>query len=285
MPYQTLTRCLESVVLAPLEPREVFSYALGHSLKGIADINRHHYAGKLVGAKHLSESVMVEIAADQLRIDMNPFMQCMLRARTLPNALRLHQGLNEHLAVNTKVGFSNDGSLTIVSRTELPSGEDPVACRDAHLVGMDVILSNIDMINASAAGTEKYRRLALVKPPDRFSKLAQMLGLSSGAAIDVALAFESEPSLRVDALARQLGCNHRSLQREFKTYGITAEMIKRATMLSRATQLLPSALTLTEIAYEAGYSDHAHMTRAFVASCSLPPSILRQAFATPASVN
>ena len=108
-----------------------------------------------------------------------------------------------------------------------------------------------------------------------------MLGLGSSAASDAALAFESDAELRVDDVARLLGCHRRTLQREFKASGITAETLKRACRLSRATALLPTALTLTEIAHETGYSDHAHMTRAFVASCALAPSILRQAFALP----
>ena len=148
---------------------------------------------------------------------------------------------------------------------------------------MNTVLSNVNEIDASAGSTEIHCRIALVKPPDRLSELAQMLGLGSGAASEAALVFESESALRVDALAPRLGCHDRTLQREFKGYGITAEMIKRASMLSRATMLSPTALTLTEIAHEAGYSDHSHMTRAFVASCSLAPRILHQAFAAPAT--
>lgn len=109
-----------------------------------------------------------------------------------------------------------------------------------------------------------------------------MLGLKSVVAFEAALALESQPALRVDALARHLGCQHRTIQREFKAFGITAEIIKRASMPSRAITLLPIVLTLTEIAHEAGYSDHAHMMRALVASCPLAPSVLLQAFVPPA---
>jgi AraC-like DNA-binding protein len=284
MPYHTLTRSLESAAYAPLKAREVFSNAVGHVLNGLVDMDRHHRAGRLAGERLLSESTMAEIVADQLRLDMNPFMQCMLRARTRAGALLVHQGLNQLLAVKTEVGFGGDGVLAILSRTSLPSGEDPVACRDVHLMGMDIVLTSINEISAADCRSGTSSLVAAVRPPDRLSELAQMLGLGSGVACDAAFAFECEPELRVDALARHLGCHHRTLQREFRLYGITAEMIKRASMLSQATILLTSKLTLTEIAYEAGYSDHAHMTRAFVSSCSLAPSILRHAFAPPPSL-
>lgn len=285
MPYHTLTRSLESAAYAPLKAREVFSNAVGHVLNGLVDMDRHHRAGRLAGDKQLSESVMAEVVANELRLDMNPFMQCMLRARTLAGALRVHQGINQILAVKTEVGFGSDGVLAILSRTQLPSTEDPVACRDAHLIGMDIILTSIKAADVSARSPATSIQVSPLRPPDRLSALAGMLGLGRGVAGETAFAFESEPELRVDALARHLGCHHRTLQRELKDFGITAETIKRASMLSRATTLLPSALTLTEIAHEAGYSDHAHMTRAFVASCSLAPSLLRQAFAPPASLH
>lgn len=285
MPYQTLTRSLESAAQAPPDARGAFIHAVGHILNGIVDMDRHHRAGRLFETKRLPESTLTRIVADELRIDMNPFVQCMLRARNRHGALRVHQSLNELLAVKTEVGFVGGGALAILNRTKLPSGEDPVACRDAHLIGMDIILASINEIDACAGAIAGHGRVPPVSPPDRLSALSGMLGMGGGVVCDAALAFESEPSLRVDALARHLGCHQRTLQREFKAFGITAEVIKRASMLSRATTLLPSALTLTEIAHEAGYSDHAHMTRAFVASCSLAPSILRQAFAPPASLH
>lgn len=285
MPYQTLTRSLESAAEVQLSSRGLFTHAVGHILNGLVDMDRHHRAGRRAGDKQLSESVMAEVVANELRLDMNPFMQCMLRARTLAGALRVHQGLNQTLAVKTEVGFGNDGVLAILNRTQLPSAEDPAACRDAHLIGMDIILTSIKAADVSARSSAASSQVSPVRAPDRLSSLAGTLGLGGGVAGETAFAFESEPELRVDALARHLGCHHRTLQRELKAFGITAEIIKRASMLSRATTLLPSALTLTEIAHEAGYSDHAHMTRAFVASCSLAPSVLRQAFAPPASLH
>ncbi len=281
--YHTLSRSLESVACAPLTARRVFSDAVGHVLNGFVHVDRYQRAGRLAGAERLPESALAAIVADELRVDMNPFVQCMLRAPSRRGALLVHQSLNKlaALAVRTEMGFDGSGALTVTSRSASLSGEDPTVCRDVHLMGMDIILASID--EGAPVGGFPFGGRSRLSPPRHISALAAMLGLGSGAPSEAALAFESDSEMKVEDVARRLGCHRRTLQREFKVSGMTAETLKRACMLSRATALLPSALTLTEIAHEAGYSDHAHMTRAFVASCALAPSILRQAFAAPAA--
>lgn len=283
--YHTLSRSLESATNAPLTAGRLFSDAVGHVLNGFIDTDRYQRAGRLAGAKGLSESALAAIVADQLHFDMNPFVQCMLGAPSRRGALLVHQSLNQlaALAVRTEMGFDGAGALMVTSRSASVSGEDPSACRDVHLIGMDLILGSIDEDGTSGMADAAVKPRSRVSPPRRVSALAAMLGLGSGASSEAALAFESDAEMKVEDVARRLGCHRRTLQREFKASGVTAETLKRACMLSRATALLPSALTLTEIAHESGYADHAHMTRAFVASCALAPSILRQAFAVPAA--
>lgn len=281
--YHSLSRSLESAVFAPLTTSQIFSDAVGHVLNGFVDTDRYQLAGRLAGAKSISESALAVIVSDQLQFDMNPFVQCMLRARSRRGALLVHQSLNQFaaLAVRTEMTFDGAGALMVKRRSASVSGEDPSACRDVHLMGMDVILASIYENDPNGPTDAASKQTSRVAPPRRISALAAMLGLRSGALSDAALAFESDAEMKVDDIGRRLGCHRRTLQREFKASGVTAETLKRACMLSRATALLPSALTLTDIAHEAGYADHAHMTRAFVASCSLAPSILRQAFAVP----
>ena len=135
MPYQTLTRSLESVTQAPVTAHGFFWCAVGHVLYGLVDIDRHHRAGRQFESKRLSESTLVRIVEDELRIYMNPFSQCMLRTRNLLGALRLHQSLNAYLSVKKEVGFGGDGVLALVSCTKLPLGKDLAVCRDAYLMG------------------------------------------------------------------------------------------------------------------------------------------------------
>ncbi len=228
---------------------------------------------------------MASMVTDQLRIDLNPFVQCMVRAATRQGALLVHQRLNQQadLAVRTEVGFNDGSALTVTSRTASPSGDDPAACRDAHLMGMDIILSSV--ADPGTQMTTDHEALVWsgtrLKPPERLSGLAESLGLGSSIASDAALVFETDTEINVQDVAQHLGCHNRTMQREFKACGLTAETLKRACMLARATALLSTTMTLTDIAHEAGYADHAHMTRAFVSACAVPPSILRMAFTLP----
>ena len=263
----------------------MFSAAVGHALNGFVPTNHFHHAGRQTGEKRYSESAMAKAVTDELRIDLNPFLKCMVHATTRYNALLVHQSLNQlaDLPVRTEVGFDGRGTLTFRSRTASSSGYDPTACRDAHLMGMHIILSSIAEPGTQTVADSEIpawggRRL---RPPTCVSELAALLGLVSSVASDAALVFEADADVKVQNMARHLGCHSRTLQREFKASGLTAETLKRACMLSRATALLSTAMTLTDIAHEAGYADHAHMTRAFVTSCALPPSILRQAFTSP----
>lgn len=283
--YHALVRTLETFAHRPLLPQQTFSAAVGHVLNGFVPTKRFHDAGRLAGTKRHSESAVAKVAADELRVDLNPLLKCMVHAATRYNALLVHQSLNQYadLPVRTEVGFDSQGTLTFRSRTESLSGDDPTACRDTHLMGMDIILSSIaesgtQTVAASEIPAWGGRRL---RPPECVSGLAALLGLGSSVVSDAALAFEADAAIKVQDVARHLGCHSRTLQREFKASGLTAETLKRACMLSRATALLSTAMTLTDIAHEAGYADHAHMTRAFVKSCALPPSILRQAFTGP----
>ena len=280
-----LSARLETFAQGPLPAQKKFSTAVGHVLNGFVPIDRFHRVGQLLGERGYSESALAKATTDELRIDLNPLSQCMVRATSCHNALLVHRSLNQlaDLPVRTEVSFSGRGQLTLESRTASLSGDDPAACRDAHLIGMNILLSSIVESGTPKMAVNKMPAWGgrWLRPPGCVSELAALLGLGSSVASDAALAFEADAAIKVQDIARHLGCHSRTLQREFKASGLTAETLKRACMLSRATALLSTAMTLTDIAHEAGYADHAHMTRAFVASCALPPSILRQAFTGP----
>ena len=283
--YHSLARALETAAHTPLPARQLFAAAVGHALNGFVTTERFQQAGRLVGVKRHSESAIARIVTDALRIDLNPFFQCTVRAKTPHNALRVHQSLNQlaDLPVRTEFGFDGEGALTVRSRSASSSGDDPASCRDVHLIAMDIVLSSIVEPGAQTIADSEMPAWggARLRPPECVSGLAALLGLGTSVASEAALAFESDTAINVQDMARHLGCHSRTLQRELKASGVTAETLKRACMLSRATALLSTTMTLTDIAHEAGYADHAHMTRAFVTSCGLPPSILRQAFILP----
>jgi len=61
-----------------------------------------------------------------------------------------------------------------------------------------------------------------------------------------------------------------------KKEGTTAEGIRMATRILRAHQRFTGTESLTTIAHDVGFSDLAHMTRSFKASCGMTPTLLRQ---------
>jgi AraC-like DNA-binding protein len=83
---------------------------------------------------------------------------------------------------------------------------------------------------------------------------------------------------RLDWVASKLGTTRRSLQRRLKGHGTSfAELVERA-LRERAEKLVAqSDAPLTSIAFELGYSDIAHFSRAFKKWTGMPPSARRAA--------
>ena len=68
----------------------------------------------------------------------------------------------------------------------------------------------------------------------------------------------------IDGTAARLGISIRTLQRRLTRNGLNYRSLVEAVLKTRALMLLEStSLTVTEIAMELGYSEHANFTRAF----------------------
>lgn len=70
--------------------------------------------------------------------------------------------------------------------------------------------------------------------------------------------------------------DQRSLERKLRAEGLTAEALRQAVRMVRATDRLGSDDSLTTIAIEEGFSDLSHMTRSFKTSAGMQPSLLRR---------
>lgn len=80
--------------------------------------------------------------------------------------------------------------------------------------------------------------------------------------------------LRVEHLARRMGLSPRSVQRLFRRHvGAPPKAIIRRHRLQEVAVRLERGLAtdLTELAYDLGYADHAHLTRDFKAAVGKPP--------------
>jgi len=84
--------------------------------------------------------------------------------------------------------------------------------------------------------------------------------------------------ISADAVASALGCSTRHLHREMlAVIGMGPKTVARIARIRRAITLLRlSDQPLAQVAYEAGYSDQAHMTREFSVLKAPSPARLRQ---------
>ncbi|MBL9038541.1 MAG: helix-turn-helix transcriptional regulator [Archangium sp.] len=98
---------------------------------------------------------------------------------------------------------------------------------------------------------------------------------------DVALATEvvthiadTVETTSVAALRRQTGLSERALQRLFRDHvGASPKwVIRRNRLQEAAVRLERGAVSLTDLAFELGYADHAHLTRDFKAATGKAPS-------------
>lgn len=81
---------------------------------------------------------------------------------------------------------------------------------------------------------------------------------------------------RVDWIAAKLGTTRRSLQRRLQEHGTSFNRVVEDTLMRRAEILLhETALPVTEVALELGYTDPAHFTRAFRRARGTTPSQFR----------
>lgn len=90
-----------------------------------------------------------------------------------------------------------------------------------------------------------------------------------------ALLRASRGTLRIDALAAELGCSRRHLARRFAEWiGVTPSEYRRLARFEHATAQLQAApgQPLGELAHDCGYADHAHMDREFAALAGATPS-------------
>jgi AraC-like DNA-binding protein len=86
----------------------------------------------------------------------------------------------------------------------------------------------------------------------------------------------------IQNICRRLGLSHRTLQRRLAQSGTHFEDIRRGVVLARADALLRrSRPSITEIAFELGYSDPAHFARAIVNWTGETPSARRRRLSSP----
>jgi AraC-like DNA-binding protein len=144
----------------------------------------------------------------------------------------------------------------------LTADDDPAPCRTATLCVLRSVLAHVD-----CGGARLHR-------PKSLSELADFLGLGLGVAADVACAIEDDWLAPLSGLSRKLGCQKRTLERQLSRAGLTAQAMRQAIRMIRATTGFFSGDSATAIAFDSGFADAAHMSRAFRAACGMAPTML-----------
>ncbi len=103
--------------------------------------------------------------------------------------------------------------------------------------------------------------------PDDLAGALPQLQWQGAAQIDLAIdtLHASGGRIRIAALARFVGCTPRHLNRMFRsTIGLTPKTYAQLVQFHRALRLIKNPRqSITGSAFEGGYADHAHLTRAF----------------------
>jgi AraC-like DNA-binding protein len=94
----------------------------------------------------------------------------------------------------------------------------------------------------------------------------------------LAAAVRADPSLSLDSWAEAAGLHAGSLSRGFaQLFGITPAAYRLVQRTRRAIDALTRTdIALSEIAFDCGFADQAHMTRAVARLASVPPAQLRR---------
>jgi AraC-like DNA-binding protein len=87
----------------------------------------------------------------------------------------------------------------------------------------------------------------------------------------------------IDRLCRHLKLSRRTLQRRLAASGVSFENLLDRVCLTRACDLLRSGVGATEVAFELGYSDPAHFSRAFRRWTGVAPREWRRSVSTDGS--
>lgn len=278
--YHVVVNALEGK--AGWTPMSRFVSAVSHAISGHLPYRRYHAAGRARTAEGAGAGVVERMVNDFLATDINPGYLLLSSFQREADVLVAFNAYNQSakLGVQTSLGSSgyarrlNSGSRNGSHNANgngadgslMAHGDDPDSCRQGTLAIVETMMATTRRNAQLPSGAERRS----------LTTTAKILGVEASAAGEVALVFESEGHLPIASVARKLGCHQRTLERRLRESNITAEALRQASRLIRASHRLASLDSLTMIAFDEGFSDLAHMTRAFQTASGMPPSLIRK---------
>jgi AraC-like DNA-binding protein len=266
--YHAVVHALEAK--AGWSSKRRFASSVRHAIHGHLAYSRYHAAGRARLREGIGESEIERLVKDFLVTDINPAVSFIASLWNPATALGSFNAYNAsaNLGVRTSVSADQVGrrgeAPVAASRAMLVPVDDPAPCRTATLSVMGQMLDHV-----ASGGRCLYRAPTL-------SHLAEFLGRGHSAAADVARALEEDWLAPLSELPARVGCQRRTLERRLREEELSAGALRQASRMMRATAGLFSGDSATQIAFDCGFSDAAHMSRAFQQSCGMPPSMLIQ---------
>ena len=282
--YHVVVNALEGK--AGWKPMSRFVSAVSHVISGHLPYQRYHAAGRARTAEGAGAGVVERMVNDFLATDINPGYLLLSSFQREADVLVAFNAYNQSakLGVQTSLGSSgyarrlNSGSRNSSHNANananangadgslMAHGDDPDSCRQGTLAIVETMMATTRRNAQLPSGAERRS----------LTTTAKILGVEASAVGEVALVFESEGHIPIASVARKLGCHQRTLERRLRESSITAEALRQASRLVRASHRLSSLDSLTMIAFDEGFSDLAHMTRAFQTASGMPPSLIRK---------
>jgi AraC-like DNA-binding protein len=267
--YHAVTHALEAK--GGWTPTRRFATSISHALSGHLPYQRHYEAGFTCTREGRGEDAIERLVREQLVLDLNPIT---VATRSVSQPERVVQAFNSYneavnlgarMRIRSAVADHRDHS-SVAERLPIAVQDDPAPCQYATYLVFDWLMRQV-LINA---------RAQVIPPLARMSEVARYLGLEHSIVREASLALEEQGGIPIPQLARELGCHQRTMERRLREDGLTAEMLRQVARLLRAIEGIRADDNLAMVAADAGFSDQAHMTRVFRASCGMPPSFFKK---------
>lgn len=270
MSYHIACRGLERLTGAP--EKSLFVEGVRHVLEGDVPAARLLEAARRWGAASVTTGMLEPHVRELWALDLNPMALLARRVRSVALAKQAWNFYNAgaNLAAPSTFVLESLTVSTPVFDTAREQAPHLPVLREVMRVLAAVVL---DTVMSNQAPTHRAQSALL----DSVSSLALRLDLEGGLLHEASLCFEDAPKTSVPQLARALGCQRRTLERQFAAEGLTALTLRRACALVGATRDIWGDGRLADVALKHGYTDLAHLSKTFACSVGgLTPTLLRR---------
>ncbi|MDD0810028.1 helix-turn-helix transcriptional regulator [Curvibacter sp. RS43] len=268
--YHLVVKAMEARAGVP--PMQRYVSAIESIIHGHLPYNRYVLAGEARARQGAGTESIARDVRDFFSVDLNPAVRGAQVLKTPEAVAFAYNSYNQsaQIAVKTEVHLSVGSAASApgmsARRTLIQSSVDLELCKAGTLLVFEELMAQVI----------RNRSRAVPQPMRDLRDVAAELALEGSAVAQLAGLFQQEGPMRIGDAAQALGCHQRTLERQLKKEGTTAEGVRMAVRLLRAHERFQGPDSLTTIAHDEGFSDLAHMTRSFKTSCGMTPTLLRQ---------